>query len=161
MSAGSGIKIGHLPDDFTDWDALLALISSAFAYMDGVVDPPSSAQRLTPRLLPRNRDTDLLLAASEGSRFVGCIFVHERSDHVYVGKLAVAPSHQRRSIGAALLQAAEDHARLLGKPTLELQTRVELTGNQAAFARMGFHETERTAHAGYDRPTSLTMRKQL
>lgn len=161
MSAGSGIKIGRLPDDFTDWNALLALLSTAFAYMDGVVDPPSSAHRLTPQALAEKSKHETCFVASEGSRLVGCIFVHERSDHVYVGKLAVAPSHQRRSIGAALLQAAEVHARLLGKPTLELQTRVELKGNQAAFARMGFHETERKAHAGYDRPTSLTMRKQL
>ena len=52
------------------------------------------------------------------------------------------------------------HGRL-GKPLLELQTRVELNGNHAAFARLGFRETERTAHAGYERPTSLTMRKAL
>ncbi|TIN07524.1 MAG: GNAT family N-acetyltransferase, partial [Mesorhizobium sp.] len=30
-----------------------------------------------------------------------------------------------------------------------------------AFARLGFHETARTAHSGYDRPTSITMRKVL
>ena len=48
-----------------------------------------------------------------------------------------------------------------GKPMLELQTRIELTANQAAFRKLGFHETARTAHAGYDRPTSVTMRKVL
>ena len=48
-----------------------------------------------------------------------------------------------------------------GKAALELQTRIELTANHAVFARLGFRETERTAHDGYVRPTSITMRKAL
>ncbi|TIX14256.1 MAG: GNAT family N-acetyltransferase, partial [Mesorhizobium sp.] len=39
--------------------------------------------------------------------------------------------------------------------------RIELDGNHRAFVRLGFDETERTAHEGYDRPTSITMRKVL
>ena len=38
---------------------------------------------------------------------------------------------------------------------------IELTGNQQLFAKLGFVETARTAHQGYDRPTSITMRKAL
>ena len=38
---------------------------------------------------------------------------------------------------------------------------MELTGNHAAFARMGFVQTGATAHAGYGRPTSLSFRKTL
>ena len=59
------------------------------------------------------------------------------------------------------MRAAEDLARERGKDAIELQTRIELTANHAAFARLGFRETERTAHEGYDRPTSITMRKVL
>jgi hypothetical protein len=44
---------------------------------------------------------------------------------------------------------------------LELQTRVELEENHAAFRAMGFAEAGRTAHPGYDRPTSITFRKDL
>ena len=47
------------------------------------------------------------------------------------------------------------------KPLIELQTRVELTANHRAFRALGFVETGRTAHQGYDRPTSVTMRKRL
>jgi hypothetical protein len=36
-----------------------------------------------------------------------------------------------------------------------------LTANHGAFARLGFREMARTAHDGYDRPTSITMRKVL
>ncbi|TIV92899.1 MAG: GNAT family N-acetyltransferase, partial [Mesorhizobium sp.] len=52
-------------------------------------------------------------------------------------------------------------ARARGKDAIELQSRIELTANHAAFARLGFRETGRTAHAGYDRSTSITMRKVL
>ncbi len=59
------------------------------------------------------------------------------------------------------MDAVEDLARRLNKPALELETRVELTGNHALFQRMGFVETARNAHAGFVRPTSITFRKHL
>ena len=77
------------------------------------------------------------------------------------GKLAVEPSLQGRGIGRALMAAAEAHALKAGKLSIELQTRVELVENHRTFERLGFRETARTAHAGYDRPTSLAMRKVL
>ncbi|SJM28870.1 hypothetical protein BQ8482_110800 [Mesorhizobium delmotii] len=82
-------------------------------------------------------------------------------DMHYIGKLAVEPDFQGQGIARQLMQVVEDLARNRGKPAIELQTRIELTGNHAAFARLGFRETERTAHKGYDRPTSITMRKVI
>lgn len=161
MTVEPGITITRLPRHFADWDGLLALIIEAFAYMDGVVDPPSSVHQLTPQALIEKATQETCFVAIDNGRLIGCIFAHERADHVYIGKLSITKIYQRRAVGRALLQAVETQAKALGKPVLELQTRVELTGNQAAFARLGFRETERTAHAGYGRPTSLTMRKQL
>ncbi|MGE0281546.1 MAG: GNAT family N-acetyltransferase [Rhizobiaceae bacterium] len=161
MKAKTGVQISRLPEHFDDWDGLLALISEAFAYMDGIVEPPSSARRLTPQVLIDKARQETCFIATEEGRLIGCIFASERADHIYVGKLAITPSHQRRAVGKGLLYAVEAHAQALGKPILELQTRIELTGNHAAFARLGFRETERTAHPGYNHPTSLTMRKQL
>lgn len=92
---------------------------------------------------------------------VGCAFLAEKDDHFYLGKLAVLPAHQGKGVGRQLLMAAENHAIQAGKPIVELQTRVELTRNHRKFASFGFLETERTAHPGFDRPTTLTMRKAL
>lgn len=155
------IAIGPLPPDFRDWDALLDLIIQAFAYMDGVVDPPSSAHRLTPASLAEKAAAETVLVATAGGVPVGCVFLANRGDHFYLGKLAVSPALQRSGLGRRLVAAAEAEARRRGLAAIELQARVELIGNQHAFARLGFVETGRTAHEGFDRPTSITMRKAL
>ncbi|MBX3578246.1 MAG: GNAT family N-acetyltransferase [Rhizobiaceae bacterium] len=156
-----GVTIGPIGNDFGRWDELLALIRASFAYMDGVIDPPSSAHRLTADGLRDKARAETGFVATLGTRLAGCAFIAEREDHFYLGKLAVAPAFQGTGIGARLVAAAEAFALRHGKPVIELQTRVELTDNHAAFARLGFRETGRTAHAGYPRPTSVTMRKDL
>ncbi|TPI22607.1 GNAT family N-acetyltransferase [Mesorhizobium sp. B4-1-1] len=161
MDQSVGISIVGLPADFDQWGDLLALIRRAFAYMDGVIDPPSSAHRLTAENLRHKARQETAFLAVENGRIVGCVFALERANDFYVGKLAVEPGIQGRGIGGLLMLAVEDFARKRGKDAIELQTRIELTANHAAFARFGFRETERTAHEGYDRPTSVTMRKVL
>ncbi|TGQ88127.1 GNAT family N-acetyltransferase [Mesorhizobium sp. M8A.F.Ca.ET.161.01.1.1] len=133
----------------------------AFAFMDGIIDPPSSAHLLTADALRTKALRETGFLALDGDRIVGCVFALERADGLYVGKLAVAPDRQGHGIGRRLMQAAEDLARSRGKAAIELETRIELTTNLAAFARLGFRETGRTAHDGYDRPTSITMRKTI
>ncbi|MDH6230985.1 GNAT superfamily N-acetyltransferase [Mesorhizobium soli] len=155
------VGIARLPADFDRWNELLALILDAFAYMNGIIDPPSSAHQLTPENLAAKADSETVFLATAGEELLGCVFAAEKLNHFYVGKLAVAPAAQGAGIGKHLLGAVEQFARESGKPILELQTRIELTGNQMAFGKLGFVETSRTAHEGFDRPTSITMRKML
>ena len=161
MDQTVGISIVGLQADFDRWDDLLALIRRAFAYMDGVIDPPSSAHLLSADSLAEKAKKETGFLAVENGRIVGCVFALERARDFYVGKLAVEPALQGQGVGARLMQAVEDLARERDKDAIELQARIELTANHAAFARLGFRETARTAHAGYDRPTSITMRKVL
>ncbi|RWC48502.1 MAG: GNAT family N-acetyltransferase [Mesorhizobium sp.] len=161
MDRVEAVSITQILADFDRWDDVLALIMRAFASMDGVIDPPSSAHLLTADTLRDKARREIGFVALKGDRIVGCVFALEREAELYVGKLAVAPDCQGQGFGRQLMQAAEDLARSRGKAAIELQTRIELTENHAAFARLGFHETERTAHEGYARPTSITMRKTL
>ena len=148
-----------LPKDFSCWSELLAFILRAFACMDGVIDPPSSAYALTPEKLARKARAETVFLAWADGELAGCLFADVRADHLYLGKLAVEPSLQGRGIGRRLIGAAQAFAQEQGLATLELRTRVELTGNQQAFAKLGFVETGRTAHPGFSRATSITMRK--
>ncbi|QCI63338.1 GNAT family N-acetyltransferase [Phreatobacter stygius] len=155
------VTVHPIDPDFDRWDDLLALIREAFAFMEGVVDPPSSAQQLTVEGLRDKALAETGLVVFDGPRIIGCAFLAERQDHVYLGKLAVAKDYQGQGIGRALVRHAEGLAVRAGKPAIVLQTRIELTGNHAAFGRLGFIKTAETAHPGYDRPTSITMRKTL
>jgi ribosomal protein S18 acetylase RimI-like enzyme len=161
MPAQADVAIDPIPPDFSGWETLLALIRTAFAPMDGVIDPPSSVHRLTPEALRAKASAEVGFLARAGDTMIGCAFIAEQADHFYLGKLAVLPACQGRGVGRRLLEAAERHAVQAGKPLIELQTRVELTANHRAFKALGFVETGRTAHQGYDRPTSVTMRKRL
>lgn len=159
--ARENICTERIDERFERWEELLDLVLRSFAYMDGVIDPPSSAHRLTVPALKEKALREIGFVAVEGDRLLGCVFVNERIDDFYLGKLAVEPEAQGSGIGRKLLEIAEFQARKSGKPVMELQTRVELSANQDTFRHFGFTEVARTAHQGYDRPTSVTMRKAL
>lgn len=144
-----------------DWDALLALIHRAFAFMEGRIDPPSSLHCMDAAALAAKAQAEICLLAHDGYRITGCVFCEPREDQLYVGKLAVDPEHQGKGIGRALMDRAEAEARRLGLAGLELQTRIELVENHRHFATAGFRKSGETAHPGFDRPTSITMRKPL
>ncbi|MEM7191152.1 MAG: nucleotidyltransferase family protein [Pseudomonadota bacterium] len=147
--------------DTANWLAVHDLLRRAFAYMDGRIDPPSSLHRLdTAGLTAKAQDETCYLAHLDG-QLAGCIFCMCHADRLYVGKLAVEPALHSRGIGTLMMAQAEALARAKGITMLELETRIELTENKAAFERMGFVETGTTAHPGYDRPTSRTMVKSL
>jgi len=154
----STITVRRAPPDFTDWERVRALILAAFASMEGRINPPSSALRLTAQSMKTDAEKGALLLAEHGDDLVGCVFAQTKGDALYIGKLAVRPGLQGAGIGRKLVDAARSEARRLGLGMLELQTRVELIENHATFARMGFVKTGETAHDGFDRPTSITMR---
>lgn len=149
------------PDRFTDWTALHALIMKAFAYMDGRIDPPSSAHRLTPENLREKASVEIGIVAIEDGQLLGCVFCKAEPETLYIGKFAISPKAQGKGLGRLLLTATENLARELGLGTLRLETRIELTNNHAVFGKWGFVKTAENAHAGYDRPTSIEMKKTL
>jgi len=149
------------PADFADYSALHTLLTEAFAYMEGRIDPPSSLARMgLSELRDKLRAEDLFLIRKNALP-IACLFGAVLTDSYYIGKLAVAHSHRKLGLARALMAAAQAQARIHGCRALELQTRVELTENHATFARLGFVQTAATAHPGYDRPTSLTFRRDL
>jgi len=155
------MRVIEAPPDFGDWTALLLLLQSAFAYMEGRIDPPSSLHRFGADELRAKAQQESLIIATEGNDLVGCAFAEVRSDCVYVGKVAVAEHYRRRGIARQLLAAAESIARRSGLQVVELQTRIELVENHQTFAALGFEKVAETAHPGYTRPTSITMHKYI
>jgi N-acetylglutamate synthase-like GNAT family acetyltransferase len=156
------IEITRIDAGFRRWDDLLALILSSFAYMDGVIDPPSSANRLTLAALAFKAQGEIAFVANDADgRLVGCVFCKPEEEFLYIGKLAIAPAMQGRGLGRKLLAKAEEVAQENGLQALRLETRIELTGNHATFARWGFAKTAENRHPGFDRTTSIEMQKRL
>jgi len=143
-------------DDFRE---VLALIRATFAYMEGRIDPPSSMQRLTV--------ADLARAAAEGEVWVsgdpvlGCVVLTPSADALYLGKLAVADAARGTGLGRTLVARAEASALARGLPAVQLQCRVELTELHGFYRALGYAEAGRSAHPGFDRPTSVTFRKPV
>lgn len=142
-----------------DWTALLALIRGAFAYMDGVIDPPSSMHLLTVEDIARQAEVGEVWAI--GLPTEACMFLTLKGDWLYLGKLAVAKDQRGKGLARDLVEQAMARAKALGLRGVELQTRFELTANHATFAALGFVETGRSAHAGFDRATTLTFRRAV
>lgn len=148
----------RLATDPALWPPILALLHGAFAYMEGRIDPPSSLRDLTPEALTRQAALGEIWIIGAP---VACVFLTPKPGALYLGKLAVEARHRGRGLARQLVDLAEARARDMGLPTLELQTRVELSANQRTFEAMGFVETRRTAHPGFDRPTSITYRRAV
>lgn len=148
----------HRPGDAA-LPGILELIRNNFAYMDGVVDPPSSVHHLSEDVL--NEIAGQAEIWSIGMPPRACMILTPEPHALYIGKLCVAEAARSQGLARHLIEHATERAKALKLPALELQTRVELTANHAAFAALGFAEINRTAHAGYNQPTSLTFRKTL
>jgi GNAT superfamily N-acetyltransferase len=160
-ATSSDARIVVSPTQFSDWTGLLALLRSAYAYMEARIDPPSSLLRMDAGELEAKARNEVLIIALEGQRLVGCAFASLRENCVYVGKLAVDAAFRGRGVARSILLAAETLARAEARPFVELETRIELVENHETFAALGFAKVGESSHPGFDRPTSITMRKPV
>lgn len=145
-----------------DWAAILRLIHTEYAYMEGRIDPPSSMLQLTPDSIAQQAaDGEIWVIENIQGRPVACMFLSPQPPELYLGKIAVSHGHQGQGLARKLVAQAEARAAALGLSILTLQTRVELTDNHAAFAALGFAITGETAHQGYNHPTSITMQRSI
>ena len=149
------------PAEFSDWSGLHALLQDCFAFMDGRIDPPSSLKRMTPDILREKARQETLVVVLGDDEIVACGFLRETQETIYIGKLAVKSAFRERGILRSMVNIAEQHACERRKAALELETRVELVENHKTFGALGFVKTGESSHAGYDRATSITMKKPL
>lgn len=148
-----------MPDE--DMGLVHALLTMAFASMEGRIDPPSSLSRMDVGALHR--------AAAEGELWVievkagplACMILTPQAETLYLGKLAVTPLERGQGLARRLIEVSLTRARALGLSSVSLQTRVELLENHATFAALGFEITGTTAHPGFDRPTTIGFRRMV
>lgn len=150
------------PAVLSDAPAISATIAAAFAQYRGKLVPESSAFRETPEVIAAQlgNGTGAIVADRNGA-IVGCVLTELLEGDLYFGRLAVLPSMRGKNLARRLIEAVEAEARMRGLPGVRLGVRIALPDNQRLFASLGYAEISREAHPGFDRPTSINMRKPL
>ena len=137
------------------------LIRSAFAEYDGQIHPPSGAHGETQERVLKKMESGRSVLAVLGGEPVGCVVYEPNDGYVYLGRLAVLPSHRRHGIGLALVRFVERKARALGTPRVQLGVRVALPHIQAWYESHGYAIVEEKYHPGFDEPTYYMMEKDV
>jgi ribosomal protein S18 acetylase RimI-like enzyme len=146
----------------SDSGLLCRVIRESFSDYEGTLFPPSAALAETPALIATELDneTGAWLAIVDGDA-VGCVLARPKGADLYFGRLSVLSSFRGRGITAQLTSAVENAARARGFAGVTCSVRLVLEANQRLFARLGYLEVGRTAHPGFDEPTSKNLRKSL
>ena len=145
-----------------DADAIARVIAASFEQYRGKLNPESGAFRETAGGIAAEltRGASAIVAERNGE-IVGCVLVEEKEGDLYFGRLSVLPSARGRGLARQLIEAVETEARRRGLAGVRLGVRMVLTDNQRLFQALGYRETSREAHPGFDHPTSINMRKPL
>lgn len=152
------IEVIENEGQFTNWTSLLSLIQTSFKDMETRIDPPSSMHQLNEKSLREKANAETLFYVMSHGELVGCAFACIQEQVLYVGKVSILPDFQGHGIGGLLMVTCKKFAKRSAISELEIQTRIELTENHVFFGKLGFIQIGTTAHSGYDRPTSITMR---
>lgn len=139
--------------------AVLDLLHHAFAYMDPLINPPSSLHRLTEEKIRQQCKSGEVWTLGEPP--YACVFFSVEGRNLYIGKLAVHETMRGQGIARRLVKLARERAVAIGLDGLMLETRIELVDNHLTFQRLGFAKTGEGAHEGYDRSTYIVMKKPL
>jgi N-acetylglutamate synthase-like GNAT family acetyltransferase len=127
-----------------DLPALLDLVHAAYRGHGGwtteadLIDGGRTDAAELRELLPH-----LLVAEEDGTR-LGCCSLVPQGDRASFGLFAVRPDQQGAGVGSALLAAAEERARRLGVPAVEMTVVSVRTELIAYYARRGYLPTGET-----------------
>lgn len=143
-----------------DASLLHDIIQAAFAEYRGVIAVPPGALAETLEEAEQAISQGAVLLACDGEEAVGTVRYEVRPDYLYVGRLAVLPSHRGRGVGAALMAYVEGLAPRVGRTRLHLGTRLSMPGNIAFYERLGYRIVRTEPHPrGPD--TNVWFEKEL
>ena len=155
-------SISVRPATLEDAAALAATIAAAFEQYRGKLVPESGAFGETADNIGRQLKSGAgALIAERNGQVLACVMTEMQEGDLYFGRLAVLPQARGLGLAKRLIEAVEEEARRRGLPGVRLGVRVVLTGNQRLFGSLGYVETSREPHPGFDYPTSINMRKAL
>ena len=127
----------------TDLAAVAALTTAAYAPYTALLG--AAPIPVTEDYAPRIERGEVWLLEN-GSELAGLIVLERHADHVMIFSVAVAPAFQGKKLGIAMLDFADEQARLWRLPEVRLYTNSRMERNIALYSAYGFRETGRRAH---------------
>ena len=95
----------------------------------------------------------------EGQNPVGAARFSSRGKHLYVGRVAVLPSHRKQGVASAMMRYLEEMAAQQGFTAVEVGVRMSLAGNLALYRRLGYEIVDVAPHPrGPDHVATLLKR---
>ena len=122
------------------------IMLAAFDQFRGTLEPPSSALDETVEDTRRMIATGGGALAWDDETAIGSARFLPRTDHLYVGRVAVVPTFRCRGVASALMAFMEERARLLDLPEVRVEVRLSLPENVAFFRRLGFRTISEQPH---------------
>ena len=89
--------------------------------------------------------------AEDAGEVVGVLVLEDRSDHLLLEVLAVAPGQQGSGVGHRLMALADEQAVDRGFDEVRLFTNARMTENLVYYPRQGYVETHRDEVNGFHR----------
>ncbi|MEI9409851.1 GNAT family N-acetyltransferase [Mesorhizobium salmacidum] len=123
-----------------DLAAIVALTQAAYASYNAILDAPPIP--VTEDYAPRIQRGEVWLLES-GNDPAGLIVLERHEDHAMIFSVAVSPAFQGKKLGIALLNHADEQARLWGLLEVRLYTNAKMERNIALYAAYGYRETGR------------------
>jgi GNAT superfamily N-acetyltransferase len=153
----SGVRISACGPEAA---AVVHRLTQAAFVDEASLDPPSGVTRETLESVRLDLEHHGGALAHLADGPVGCLRYEQSADHLWVRRVAVLPSHQRRGIGSSLMAWAEREAATRGLEWVQIGVRIALPANLAFYERLGYAVVSERAHPGYHRPTWVMMRKR-
>lgn len=90
-----------------------------------------------------NAAISVLKYTNPANQLIGCVYLEQKEENLYLGMLAVNPESQDGGIGRLLLQGAEEHARKLNCNKINITVIEDRTELIAWYQRRGYVATGR------------------
>lgn len=84
------------------------------------------------------RDPDLFFGAFDGPRMVGVVIATDDGRKGWINRLAVLPSHRRKGVGEALVNACEEALRKRGRGVFSMLIEGENDASESLFLKAGY-----------------------
>lgn len=99
----------------SDMHAMISVVNAAFAVEDFLEGTRTDEERMSEMM-----KKGTFLVAEDAGRIVASVYTEMRGDRAYFGMLAVDPSQQGAGLGRMMVEAAENHCRLLGAKWIDI-----------------------------------------